>query len=1024
MLRINKLYTSFFTLVLFLFSTQLSFSAEYLAPSWGVFGNASVVGSTFTGDASSDDGFYAEGAKELKFDAPGQITVNATPAAGVDTTLRFVFEDLPDPNVGVTFSVDMPLDSTTEVSDSSGTYVVAVPAQAIGQTYTNLVLFIDEGSPVSIQDVSISHDGAEQVTDYDGSDSTTLIEGNYFAGFEGALSELDETNDVWTITFPDGAPFYAGFENTKSGTMPFTFNDAGSISFQAASPSGQDVEVRFKFEANPWPNNSPDFFTDSVTISSTELTTYTVDVPAFASYNNVQTFNSFLLYIGEETAPGQKVYRDIPVQLGSVTVNDDAYSVPEPQEVPTNGVKFIFQDLPHPDTQASLETEWVEIVGSNSATYTVTLPAYNGEFSGVSSTTGFTNMLMYLSGNDQAVLVRDVELSIGSTTFGGDNEDSLYFGNVFDGFDVNENTLTYFFPTPNGQSVQTWAGAALKDMRADDDTTTPFFGDGTAMNDAITITFTAALSDESFAPPPLYDGESAFDVNDGSINTGAPTESGLVEGDEYRWSAWVTQHELITSDESKGGWMKDHFWKHLADLPATWSTEEGTGDSILTLKPNTNSFQAWSNAGEDDGKFYLDQILRIEGDEGTSALLGKTVNFSGTVSSNTLDAKYTVSAFINTVDTSISGSSNVLEDSSVSVELNSAGDFLISVDIPEDENYIPSLGFILSGRNANPEIPRGDIQIKNIVANFTPTSSITDAHFTNAHLSEPTSYWSKDTGTLAFFEDTDGIGPIKGQARIVSTTGTNYIVSNGGVAENLSAFGMEAGHIYNLSFYMKRTGIQTTDMGVAEFTFYESDGTTVVSTEPSDLSEYNHAGSDGTWTEYTQRVIVPDNAVKADLKLYGGSVGTQIAFDDLSIAYVSPADIFEIWATDNGLTGSDAAFNADPDSDGIPNGLENFLGTAPDSQSDGMSNIVYSAGNLSMQHSKSSNVSSDVTATYEWSTDLETWWETGTTDLNGTSVTITPVDDTPSAGTTTATATVSGTDADSIFIKVSVSNDE
>ena len=1014
MIRSNTLSTALIAFIMFLFSSLSSYSAEFTVPAWGEWGGASSTNGVFQ-SPGAEAGFYVDDTSNypLIFSQDGQITVNASVPDDSSATLRFVFE-YQSANLGTT---EPSFEVTVSISGSTvTTYTETLPSQG-SNTYSNVVMFIQEANKqVNIQDVQIAYD--DPVSNYvPGIESTTVIEGGHWAAFEGA-----EINENGHLVFPASANFWAGFENTKAETMPFTFNDEGSISFQAASPSGQDVQVRFKFEAEPYPNNNPEFFTDSVTISGTEVATYTVDVPAFASYNDVQTFNSLLLFIGAETGFGQAGYRDIPVQLDSVTVYDDAYQVPVATDPPANGVRFIFQDQPYPNTAASLETDWVEIDSYDATTYTVTLPAYNGEFTGVSATTGFTNMLMYLSGNDQAVLIRDVELSIGSTTFGGANEDTLYFGNVFAGFDVNESTKTYYFPTPNGQSSHDYAGAALKDTREQGDTTSPWFGNGTPMNEPITITFVAALSNESFEPAPLYDGESAFDISDGSINTGAPTETG-VQDDEYRWSAWVTQHELVSSDESKGDWISDIFWKRVQDLPATWSTEEGTGDSILTLKPNTGQFDAWSDAGETDGKFYLDQILRIEGDEGTSALLGKTVNFSGTVSSYTLDAKYTVTAFINTVDTSISGASNVLEDSSVSVELNSAGDFLISVDIPEGENYIPSLGFILGGRNANPDVPRGDIQIKNIVANFTPTSSITDAHFTNAHLSTPpSSYWSAGLGTFAQFDNTDGNGAIKGQAKITSTTGTNYIVSNGGVAENLADFGMAAGNIYNLDFYMKRTGTITTDMGVAEFTFYESDGTTVVSTEPSALSEYNHAGSDGTWTQYTQRVIVPDNAVKAVLKLYGGSVGTQIAFDDLSIAYVSPADIFEIWASDNGLSGADAAFNADPDSDGIPNGLENFLGTAPDSQSGGMSNIAYSTGSLSMQHSKSSNVSSDVTASYLWSTDLNTWIESGAT-YNGTSVTITAQDDTPSAGTTTATATVSGTNADTVFIKVSVSND-
>ena len=72
-----------------------------------------------------------------------------------------------------------------------------------------------------------------------------------------------------------------------------------------------------------------------------------------------------------------------------------------------------------------------------------------------------------------------------------------------------------------------------------------------------------------------------------------------------------------------------------------------------------------------------------------------------------------------------------------------------------------------------------------------------------------------------------------------------------------------------------------------------------------------------------------------------------------------------------------------------------------------------------MQHSHNSNLADDVSATYEWSTDLSSWNASGAS-ADGTTVTITTDN---SGGTTTATATVEGTNQDDIFIKLSVSNE-
>ena len=199
-------------------------------------------------------------------------------------------------------------------------------------------------------------------------------------------------------------------------------------------------------------------------------------------------------------------------------------------------------------------------------------------------------------------------------------------------------------------------------------------------------------------------------------------------------------------------------------LPATWD------NGVITLAPNTASFDAWSDEGEDDGNKFLEQTLKIEGDRGTSAILGNTVNFSGTVDSYTLDSRYTVTAFIKALDPN-NNYTAIIESQ---VVLSSAGNFAISADLPAGD-YVPQLGFLLTGRNANPATDWGNIQISNVSASYDGTSSIPEGNFSNGS----NGYWAAVTGVS--FNTSGGYGSVPGQV-VMTNTGTNrssvYIGSN------------------------------------------------------------------------------------------------------------------------------------------------------------------------------------------------------------------------------------------------------
>ena len=1022
-------------LLLTLFYSALILSAELtVVPGWDVYNGTEITGSEFnfpTG-AASYAGFSAQDSnptwKPFSFADEGTLTVSAGVPSGGTATLRFVFERL-----GYNAEGGQAADTLPKADFAGNAYVdvtftgsaveekeINIPSQGTN-TFSSFQMYIVENDvSVDITEVKILDDDVVPNSDFvAGAASTTVIKPEAWSVFNGT------TNEDGLLTFPSGAASWAAFASIAPQSTPFTFNEDGNISFEASVPSGGTANIYFKFEANPYPNNKPFITTqgsdtDPVTgdeiVTGIEITgsttqTYSVTIPSSASYG-YQTYNSFLVYI---------VDRDIGVQIGDVIVTDDAYAIPE---TPTNGVRFIFQDFANPNTNLSLETPWVEVNSTTPTQYSVSMPAYNGEYSvtdaSLTSDTLFTNILMYLAGRGQAVVVRDVEVEIGTNnSFGGIGQNSLWFGNLFGGSQANENTFTYY--TEDLAAVADWAGFAV--------TGDPFGVDGVPFNQQVTVNFVASLSDETFEATPVYDGETAFS-SDGSIDTSVDTGAGTSE-DPLRWSAYISWYNL-NEDESKGTAVNQAAWGHLEDLPATWSDVDG--ENILTMKPNTQAFDSWSNPGETDGKYYLEQTLKIEGtypdiEEGTSSsLLGKTVSFAGTVNSYDLHEKYKVTAFIKCIDTSVVDADPIIAQDLIVLD-SSTSDFALSLDLPSGSTYLPSIGFLLEGRNANPdtsvyENPLGEIQIKDIVASFTDIGHITDGNFTKTHLSSHSNYWNVGSGTIAQFTNDGGVGAVGGQVGIYNgnsgSRGDAFIVSNSEVPEDLSVFNMEAGNIYNLSFYMNRA--LGSDMGIAQFTFYDIGGAEILS-EPADLSTDIHANtSDNVWLQYNQSVTVPNDAAQAVLKLFGGGSNSYVFFDEVAITFISSNNTFSNWASINGLLGSDATFSADPDNDGIPNGLENFLGTQPNSQSVGMSNIDYSTDSLSMQHSKSSNISTDISASYLWSLDLSTWNDNGTT-VNGTTVTIDAQDDTPSSGITTATATVDGTNSGSIFIKVFVSNE-
>ena len=301
------------------------------------FGGALVDGTTFTYPAGSEvwAGFANLNVDiyPFTFDNGGSITFTAAvPAGGADTSIYFRFERLPHPDVDPSFN----LDPVLIVGETELEYIVTIPAQAAGTTYSSFLMYVvDQDQPVIVKDIVVvddngstaggttgggttdggSTDGSADggTTDGGTTDGGTTDGGSVdtvgvemIEGFGGAL--VDGT----TFTYPAGAEVWAGFANLNVDIYPFTFDNGGSITFTAAVPAGgADTSVYFRFERLPHPDVDPAFNLDPVLVVGETEMEYTVTIPAQAAGT---TYSSFLMYV---------VDQDQPVMVKDIVVSDD-----------------------------------------------------------------------------------------------------------------------------------------------------------------------------------------------------------------------------------------------------------------------------------------------------------------------------------------------------------------------------------------------------------------------------------------------------------------------------------------------------------------------------------------------------------------------------------------------------------------------------------------------------------------------------------------------------------------------------
>lgn len=132
-----------------------------------------------------------------------------------------------------------------------------------------------------------------------------------------------------------------------------------------------------------------------------------------------------------------------------------------------------------------------------------------------------------------------------------------------------------------------------------------------------------------------------------------------------------------------------------------------------------------------------------------------------------------------------------------------------------------------------------------------------------------------------------------------------------------------------------------------------------------------------------------------------------------------PDQTYAGWIASKSGVGGQTALTDDPDGDGIKNAVENFFGTEPGVPSQGLVAGGKAGNTFTFTHPQGS-LAGDLTATYRWSTDLQTFHTDGETS-GGRTVSFSHQPNPVVPGTTTTvTATVTGSATERLFVIVEV----
>lgn len=160
----------------------------------------------------------------------------------------------------------------------------------------------------------------------------------------------------------------------------------------------------------------------------------------------------------------------------------------------------------------------------------------------------------------------------------------------------------------------------------------------------------------------------------------------------------------------------------------------------------------------------------------------------------------------------------------------------------------------------------------------------------------------------------------------------------------------------------------------------------------------------GTPASSTSYTLLTTTATISGIPVLDGSVpGFSIIVEGGNVLKLIPNPPYSDWLLANPPA---TGFITDSDNDGVPNGVENVLGTNPNISTAGLTQVSATAGSATFTHTLNPTVAGDVAFSYQWSTDLVEWKASAVPNTGGTVVIITATS--PVAGVVTVTGNVTG----------------
>lgn len=292
------------------------------------------------------------------------------------------------------------------------------------------------------------------------------------------------------------------------------------------------------------------------------------------------------------------------------------------------------------------------------------------------------------------------------------------------------------------------------------------------------------------------------------------------------------------------------------------------------------------------------------------------------------------------------------------------------------------------------------------------------------------------TGTLHIFEDFEDFANTGSEWNLDAGTSSATVLNDAAKATGGNfSLRITTGSPYQVAV-TPSFNLSTATTCTIEFDYKDDDGgsTRFVELEFWNGSSWqlirkfsqSSSSPDGKYTFEITSGFGPDSKFRFEGKNGGGGGSKSAYFDNVLIysdAAVSSNNLAD-WIAGYPGVGAQTGFEDDPDGDGNGNGLENFFGTAPDDFSTGLTieAVDLGANTFTFSHPQNATPADDVSGpVYTWSANLSGGWNNDGASSAGTTVTFSQSVNDPVAGTTTVTATVTGTAIDQLFIRVGVS---